>query len=151
MAKNDERAMKAFIRHKAERGLKTSDKRAFVVDLFVRANRHFTVEDLYNAVKARRPGISYSTVYRALRLLTECGIASTSKFGDSVARYEPVDRSGHHDHLVCRKCGRIIEFENLEIEKIQQRVARKYRFTVTAHRLELYGVCRACQQKKRRH
>lgn len=150
MNRKDNRVMKAFIKHKTERGLKSSSKRAFIVDYFVRANRHYTVEDLYNAVKARRSGISYSTVYRALRLLADCGIASESKFGDSVARYEPVDRSSHHDHLVCRRCGRIIEFENREIENIQQRVARKYRFTVTAHRLELYGVCRACQQKKRR-
>ncbi|MBE0434020.1 transcriptional repressor [candidate division WOR-3 bacterium] len=150
MNRKNDRAIDAFIRHKAERGLKSSGKRAFVVDFFIRANRHFTVEDLYNAVKARRPGISYSTVYRALRLLTECGIAAESMFGESVTRYEPIERSGHHDHLICRKCGRIIEFENLEIEKLQQRVARKYRFTVTAHRLELYGVCRECQRPARR-
>lgn len=146
----NERAMNAFIQHKAERGLKSSSKRAFVVDFFLRANRHFTVEELHDEIKARKTGISYSTVYRALRLLTECGVATESMFGESVTRYEPIERSGHHDHLICRKCGRIIEFENSEIERLQQGVARKYGFSVAAHRLELYGICRECRRLARR-
>lgn len=150
MDNKHEQAITAFDRHKAERGLKTSSKRAFVVDFFMRANRHFTVEELYNEIKARRPGISYTTVYRALRLLAECGIADESMFGESAMRYEPVGRSGHHDHLICRQCGRIIEFENREIERLQRGVARRYGFSVAAHRLELYGVCRDCQRPRRR-
>ena len=140
-------AMRSFTEHKAARGLKSSSKRAFIVDFFMKAHRHFTVEELYNEIKSRKPGISYTTVYRTLKLLTECGIACESVFDDSVSRYEPLGRSAHHDHLICRTCGRIIEFENPRIERLQNEVARRYRFRVAAHRLEIYGDCSECQKK----
>lgn len=146
----DSEAMKSFARHKTKYGLKSSNKRTFIIDFFMKAGRHFTVEELYNEIKKHRKGISYSTVYRALKLLADCGLASESMFGDSVSRYEPISRSDHHDHLICRRCGKIIEFENGKIEQLQHNVAEKYGFSVSAHRLELYGVCRECQRKRRR-
>lgn len=142
--------MHSFARHKAKHGLKSSEKRSFVVEYFLKAGRHFTVEELYDEVKKHRPGISYSTVYRALKLLQECEIANESMFGNSVSRFEPISKSEHHDHLVCQKCGRIIEFENDKIEKLQIDVAQKYGFNVSAHRLELYGICRICKKQGRR-
>ncbi|UCF69705.1 MAG: transcriptional repressor [candidate division WOR-3 bacterium] len=141
-------AIARFAKHKSTHGLKSSDKRSFVVDHFIQADRHFTVEELYFEVKKLRPEISYSTVYRALKLLAKCGLASESMFGETVSRYEPVHSSAHHDHLVCNKCGRIIEFENDKIEKLQKDVARNYDFLVSAHRLELYGLCKKCRRKK---
>lgn len=140
-------AVERFARHKSVHGLKSSDKRSFVVDYFIQTDRHFTVEELYFEIKKLRPGISYSTVYRTLKLLAQCGLATESMFGESKSRYEPVHNSGHHDHLVCRKCGKIIEFENDKIEKLQKDVARNYGFHVSAHRLELYGLCKKCQKK----
>ena len=142
--------LQSFIKHRAKCGLKSSDKRTYVVDFFVKAGRHFTVEELYNEIKKQKSGISYSTVYRALKLLKQWGLANESMFGNSVTRYEPVDKSEHHDHLVCQECGRIIEFENGKIEKLQHDVAQKYGFTVSAHRLELYGICQECRKKARR-
>jgi len=141
-------AIEQFTRHKSIHRLKSSDKRSFVVDYFIQTDRHFTVEELYNAIKKLKPGISYSTVYRTLKLLAQCGLASESMFGESVSRYEPVHSTGHHDHLVCRECGKIIEFENDKIEKLQKDVARNYGFHVSAHRLELYGLCKKCRRKK---
>lgn len=143
-------AMHSFARHKVKHGLKSSEKRYFVVEFFLKAQRHFTVEELYNEIKKVRPDISYSTVYRTLKLLRECEVANESMFGESVSRFEPVCKSEHHDHLVCSKCGRIIEFENDKIEKLQSDVAQRYGFSVSAHRLELYGTCRSCRRKKRR-
>ncbi len=142
--------LQTFIRRRAKYGLKSSDKRTFVVDYFVKAGRHFTVEELYNEIRKTKSGISYSTVYRALKLLTRWGLAGESLFGNSVSRYEPIDKSEHHDHLICHGCGKIIEFENGKIEKLQRDVAKKYGFNVSAHRLELYGICRECKKKRRR-
>lgn len=144
------KTLQRFIKQRSKYGLKCSDKRTYVVDYFIRAGRHFTVEELYNEIKKRKTGISYSTVYRALKLLTQWGLAGESMFGDSVSRYEPISRSGHHDHLVCQVCGKIIEFENGKIERLQDDVAHRYGFDVTTHRLELYGVCRECRKKRRR-
>jgi Fur family ferric uptake transcriptional regulator len=142
--------LKNFVDHPAKHGLKSSDKRYFIIDYFVKQDRHFTVEELHDEIKKINPEISYSTVYRALKLLTQCGLASECTFDTSVVRYEPVHQARHHDHLICRRCGKIIEFENARIEQLQNGVARKYSFLVSSHKLELYGVCRTCQQSKKR-
>ncbi len=132
--------------HKARFGLKSSNKRSFIIDYFLKADRHFTVEELYDEIKQKKPEISYSTVYRALKLLAECKLAGQCTFGDSASRYEPIHQYEHHDHLICRRCGRIIEFENDKIERLQKDVARRYGFHVSAHKLELYGMCRKCRK-----
>jgi Fur family ferric uptake transcriptional regulator len=144
--KTQAQAMKRFIEHRSRRGLKSSDKRSFIVNYFIEANRHFSVEELYDEIRLVKPEISYSTVYRALKLLVSCGLATECTFEDSIVRFEPTHQSEHHDHLVCRVCGKIIEFENDKIEKLQKEVARKYGFHVTAHRLQLYGECRKCRK-----
>lgn len=147
---NTRYAIRKFTEHKAQRGLKHSAKRSFIVDYFVARDRHYTVEELYDEIRRERPEIGYSTVYRALKLLVSCGLASECTFEDSAARYEPTHRSEHHDHLICRVCGRIIEFENDKIERLQRDVARKYGFHVSAHRLQLYGECRQCRNKRKK-
>jgi Fur family ferric uptake transcriptional regulator len=88
-------------------------------------------------------------VYRTLKLLADAGLAEARRFEDGFTRYEYTVAIGHHDHLICTKCGTIIEFENARIEKLQQDVARKNRFQVKNHKLELYGLCAACQGKRR--
>jgi Fur family ferric uptake transcriptional regulator len=146
---NDADTLERFIEHKSKHGLKTSDKRFFVVTYFVKEDRHFTVEELYDEIKRFQPEISYSTVYRALKLLVQCGLATKCTFDESAERYEPVHKSQHHDHLICRKCGKIIEFENDKIEKLQKEVAQRYHFRITAHRLQLYGVCSECRKSNK--
>lgn len=141
-------AIERFSEHKFKRGLKTSGKRLFIVDYFVDADRHYTVEELYEEIKKIKPGIGYSTVYRALKLLVSCGLANECSFDDAAVRYEPVHHAEHHDHLICRSCGRIIEFENAKIEKLQRDVARRYGFHVSAHKLQLYGECRVCRKSR---
>lgn len=138
--------LEKLIEHKARFGLKSSNKRSFIIDYFLEADRHFTVEELYDEIKQKKPEISYSTVYRALKLLAECELAGQCTFGDSASRYEPIHQYEHHDHLICRRCGRIIEFENDKIERLQKDVARRYGFHVSAHKLELYGMCRKCRK-----
>ncbi|HEC79478.1 MAG TPA: transcriptional repressor [candidate division WOR-3 bacterium] len=143
--------LEQFHRLKSNRGLKRSSKRSFVIDYFMKQDRHYSVEGLYEEVKRLNPGISYSTVYRTLNLLVELGLATACDFGSGILKFEPAHRAGHHDHLVCRRCGRIIEFENPEIEKLQNKVAKKYRFLVDSHRMELYGLCEKCQKPRRRN
>ena len=142
--------LREFYRCRLKRGLKSSSKRSLVIEYFVKKDRHYSVEELYNEIKRANPKVSFSTVYRALKLLSNCGLASRCNFGDGIIRFEPVHKAQHHDHLVCRKCGKIIVFENEEIEKIQRNVAKKYTFLVSSHRMEMYGLCNDCQKKQRR-
>lgn len=140
----------AFDRVKAAQGLKTSIKRASIVRYFFQKDRHYTAEELYDELKPRHPAISFSTVYRALKLLASCNLALERHFDRGVTRFEPAHRHEHHDHLVCLQCGRIIEFADRDLEATQSAIARRYRFQVASHRLEMYGCCRSCRQKKHR-
>ena len=130
-------------------GLKSTRQRDVVLNAFVSAGRHLSAEELYLLVKKSNPGIGYATVYRTLKLLAEAGLADERRFEDGFTRYEYNASDGHHDHLICTRCGKIIEFENERIEQLQQDVARKNRFKVQSHKLELYGLCSDCQGKKK--
>ena len=107
-----------------------------------------SAEELYARVKKAHSGIGYATVYRALKLFAEAGLAEERRFEDGFTRYEYRATDGHHDHLICTKCGRILEFENERIEELQDAVAKKNRFQVQSHKLELYGLCFECRKKE---
>jgi Fur family ferric uptake transcriptional regulator len=92
--------------------------------------------------------VGYATVYRTMELLSESGVVQEHKFGDGFTRYELSDEAAHHDHLVCLECDKIIEFEEPQIEVLQDRVAKRYGFLVRAHKHEMYGICAECQKPK---
>jgi Fur family transcriptional regulator, ferric uptake regulator len=132
----------------AVKGLKSTTQRGKILKIFVDARQHLSAEELFLRVKKAHPGIGYATVYRTLKLLAEAGLAQERRFEDGFTRYEHTNADTHHDHLICTRCGAIIEFENERIEQLQQDVAKKNRFKVQTHKLELYGLCEACQGKK---
>ncbi len=134
-----------FTHFLSERGLRLTGQRRIIGDLFFRFEGHHSAEEIARRVREAHPGIGQATVYRTLKLLREAGLATGMNTGDGLARYESPFRRSHHDHLVCRHCGRIVEFENDQIEELQQRVAERHGFVVTDHRLELFGVCGACR------
>lgn len=134
-----------FSDYLAERGLRLTGQRRIIADIFFRSEGHHSAEEIARMVREAHQGIGPATVYRTLKLLREAGLAAGMNTGDGLARYESPFRRAHHDHLVCRRCGRIVEFENDQIEALQQRVAERHGFVVTDHRLELFGVCGACR------
>ncbi|BDG06415.1 Fur family transcriptional regulator [Anaeromyxobacter oryzae] len=133
-----------------ERGLKHSRQRERIAQTFFDMGGHVTVEQL--VVRCRRDDarISVATVYRTMKLLAECGLASARQFGDGQTRYEPAAGRAHHDHLICTSCGEIVEFANERIETLQALVARRHGFEVESHRLELYGRCARCKAARPR-
>jgi Fur family ferric uptake transcriptional regulator len=133
-----------FRQYIADQGLKSTPQREIILDEFLRLE-HPSTEDLYQSLRRKHPNIGYATVHRALKLFAECGIATVRNFGDGAQRFESCPQGEHHDHLVCTECGLIIEFENSQIEKLQQQVAQSHSFSVIDHRLELYGRCEKCQ------
>ena len=124
------------------RGLKSTQQRDTIVELFLRSTGHISIEDLLARVRKRSPRVGYATVYRTLKLLADCGIAAARQFGDGQTRYEVMGDEAHHDHLICIQCGLILEFENDAIEKLQDEMAdRLGGFRLVRHKLELYGLC----------
>ncbi len=135
-----------FKDHLRKQGLKSTAQRDDIAHVFFASKRHISVEELYRDVKRVNPRIGYATVYRTIKLLAECGLALERHFRDGEARYERAEGS-HHDHLICERCGKIVEFEEDRIEALQSEVAKRLGFVFTGHKMELYGVCRDCQRK----
>ncbi len=134
-----------FKDHLRAQRLKSTAQRDTIVRAFLDTQRHVSVEELYNEVRRRNPRIGYATVYRTMKLLTECGIAAERHFRDGEARYESAAKR-HHDHLICERCGRIVEFEEPRIEDLQEQIAKRLGFQFTGHKMELYGICRDCRR-----
>jgi Fur family ferric uptake transcriptional regulator len=132
----------------AGQGLKSTSQRDSILKTFVDASQHLSAEELYARVKKTHPRIGYATVYRTLKLLAGAGMAEERRFEDGFTRYEFKASKSHHDHLICTRCGEIVEFENERIEELQQDMARKNGFQVQSHKLEIYGLCSVCQGKK---
>ena len=120
--------------------LNTTQQRELIVDHFLRSRDHISIDELLTRVRKRNKRVGYATVYRTLKLLVDCGLALQRQFGDGQARYEVAGE--HHDHLICTKCGLILEFEDDEIERLQDKIAERLGgFKVVRHRHELYGLC----------
>jgi Fur family ferric uptake transcriptional regulator len=127
-------------------GLKTTRQRERVVRAFFAAGRHLTAEQLHQRIQDQAPGIGLVTVYRTLKLLREAGLATGRQFGDAYTRFDPTPADRPHDHLICTRCGKIQEFQATTLYALRERVARSQGFTVTEHRLDLYGLCRECSR-----
>jgi Fur family transcriptional regulator, ferric uptake regulator len=136
--------------HMVKRGLRSTDQRRLIVETFFTSPNHVSIEELLAQVRQQDPRVGYATVYRTLKLLTECGVAFERKFGDGLTRYELADEASHHDHLICVDCGKIIEFEEPKIEELQERIAQRYGFLLKTHKHEMYGTCSDCQAKAAR-
>ena len=124
--------------------LKITHQRRAVLNAFLNSDKHVSVEELYTTITETEPKIGLATVYRTLALLTKSGLALEMDFGDGQKRYEHSYMHAHHDHMVCTECGKIIEFNHPLIEKFQEEVARQNGFTITSHKLDLFGHCNDC-------
>ncbi len=131
-----------------KKGLRSTDQRRLIVETFFRSQNHVSIEELLTQVRAQDAKVGYATVYRTLKLLTECGVAYERRFGDGLTRYELADEEAHHhDHLICVECSSITEFEEPRIEELQEEIATRYGFKLRSHKHEMYGTCPDCQAK----
>jgi Fur family ferric uptake transcriptional regulator len=126
--------------------LKHTRQREAILEVFLDTRGHVTSEDLFRKVRELHPRIGYTTVYRTMKILCDAGLASERRFDDGATRYE-IEQE-HHDHMVCVRCGKILEFECSMIEDAQRDIVKRYGFRLLRHRHELYGYCSACQQQR---
>jgi Fur family ferric uptake transcriptional regulator len=123
----------------AEKGMKMTDQRRTIARVLSDATDHPDVEEVHKRAAAEDPRISIATVYRTVRLFEEAGIVERHEFGDGRARYEETPAT-HHDHLVDLRSGKVTEFRNDEIERLQHEIARAHGYKLVGHRLELFVV-----------
>ena len=129
-----------------ENSLKFTKQRELVLKFLYENDGHFTPEDIYTSLKEQYPdvNIGIATVYRTLTLLETSQIASSISFGVQGKKYE-LGLKKHHDHLICTKCGAIIEFFDETIEKRQEEIAKKFNFKMNDHTMKIFGLCEKCQ------
>jgi Fur family ferric uptake transcriptional regulator len=137
--------MQVFMEYLEQKKQKLTSHRELILDNFIGNEGHRSVDDLYRAVREQDPRIGYTTVYRTMKLLVECGLAREIDLADGITRYEHLYNHQHHDHMICMQCGSSIEFYNEEIEAIQDAASEQLGFKVTDHRLQIYGLCKQCR------
>lgn len=135
-----------FHDHLKRERLKRTSQRDLILDVFLDTEGHVSSEDLYSIVKAKDSTVGFTTVYRTLKLLKECGLARELEFHDGRMLYEHEYKHTHHDHLICTECGALIEFYSEEIEKLQDQITRRYRFKPLRHSHRIFGICSNCQK-----
>ncbi|MBI1986053.1 MAG: transcriptional repressor [Rhodospirillales bacterium] len=122
-----------------EKGMKMTEQRRIIARVLSAADDHPDVEEVYRRASKLDPKISIATVYRTVRLFEEANIVERHDFGNGRSRYEEATDE-HHDHLIDIQSGKVIEFQNAEIEDLQEKIAKKHGMKLVGHRLELYGV-----------
>lgn len=137
------------------RGYRITVPRQAILNVLSKTDKHLSAEDIYLAVHKVYPAIGLTTVYRTLELLVQMGLVFKFDFGDGRARYELAQGPGgirHHHHLVCTKCGRVIDYtdfideEKELLRKTEEGLAKKYKFKIKNHLIQFYGICDKCQK-----
>src|SRR5512141_974320 len=139
-----------FHNHLKRVGLKHTEQRDTILRTFLETRDHLSTDELHRLVKKKDAKIGFTTVYRTLKLLAECGLASEVAFHDGAARYEHKYNRRSHHHMVCTNCGTSVEFFSPEIGKLEHEIGRRYKFSTTRHNFQIYGLCESCRKKAAR-
>jgi Fur family transcriptional regulator, ferric uptake regulator len=128
-----------------EKGYRLTPQRIMVLDALHSVDRHISAEEIFAKVKAKYPYANISTVYRTLELLKELGLINEIDMGDGRVRYHHAEK-GHHHHLICSKCGNVIDLPESAFHKLTQDLARDYKFKADLRHLAIFGLCSNCQK-----
>ena len=136
-----------LLRHLRKVGLKQTEQRNTILKTFLETRDHLSTDELHRLVKKKDPHIGITTVYRTLKLLADCGLASEVAFHDGITRYEHQYNRRSHHHMVCTECGTSVEFFSPEVGELEQEIGRKHHFVTTRHTFQIYGICEECRKK----
>jgi Fur family transcriptional regulator, ferric uptake regulator len=140
-------AQEILHRHLKDVGLKQTAQRDTILRTFLETRDHLSTDELHRLVQKKDSGIGYTTVYRTLKLLAECGLASEVAFHDGIARYEHQYNRRSHHHMVCTSCGSSVEFFSQEVGQLEREIGHKYNYLTTRHTFQIYGICEDCRKK----
>lgn len=142
MTKKDNRSKLLDVTFK-QAGLKKTLPRQLIFDVLENnSQRHFSAEELYQVLLERGSAVSIATVYRVLAQFEAVGLVIRHQFDSNTSFFE-LSKHGHHDHIVCVNCGKIIEFNNDDIERLQQEIAEKHGLNLVTHTLCMFGTCQS--------
>ena len=140
--------VRLFTRYLKEQGLPLTHQREAVAQVLFSAEAHLSADDVEGELRKRGERIGKATVYRTLDLLVKSNLVDEFDFGEGFRRYEHrLRKQPGHQHLICQSCGGVEEFAMPELPAIEARAARELGFRPQRHRLEIFGLCRSCQEK----
>jgi len=130
-------------------GLDRIDERLRVLATFLGTENHLTASELTVILKEQGISVPEEFVAENLRLFAQYGFAQEKHFTDQATHYEHHHLGKHHDHMICVRCGAVLEFYNPEMEALQAETARRMGFHDLQHRMEIYGLCSNCLRKRK--
>jgi Fur family ferric uptake transcriptional regulator len=142
--------LQAIAEFMRSRGLKLTGPRRRVVEKLLQVRGHVGADDLIDLLRKDRTPVSKATVYRTLALVSQSGLIDGHDFDRGKRVYEPMVGRAHHDHLYCIACGKVIEFTEEAIERLQDKVVQRHRFTPVYHSHKIFGYCFACRDRSPR-
>jgi Fur family ferric uptake transcriptional regulator len=141
---------KSFAQYLNTRKLKLTPERKIVLQEMFKSPGHLEAEEVLFSLRKRKKCASRATVYRTLELLVDSGIVRKVDLGHEHSHYELVADHPHHEHMICLKCGKVIEFSDKEMEGDLNKLCKKSGFEHTSHRFEIFGHCGKCRKSQQR-
>jgi Fur family ferric uptake transcriptional regulator len=129
----------------SEQGYRMTPQRMLVLAAIEKSDHHISAEEIYAQVVARYPHVNISTVYRTLELLSRLGLVTETDMGGGRVRYHPADK-GHHHHLVCQECGRVIDLDEVVLHQLRDILKKEYNFNADMRHLAFFGRCADCNE-----
>jgi Fur family ferric uptake transcriptional regulator len=129
-------------------GHRLTPQRLLVIEALHNADKHISAEEIYAQLHNRYPYANISTVYRTLELLKEIKLVTETNFGEGRVRYHVAEK-GHHHHLVCHSCGKVIDLKEFVLQPLKDTLFREYGFDADLRHLAISGECRGCRRKNR--
>jgi Fur family ferric uptake transcriptional regulator len=129
-----------------EKGYRLTPQRLMILQAIESSDEHISAEEIFSGVTAKYPHVNISTVYRTLELLKKLGMVYEIDLGEGRVRYH-AEESGHHHHLVCQKCGRVIDIKEASLSSLRDVLLRDYDFQAELKHVGIFGVCSHCRKK----
>lgn len=139
--------LERFRRHLRDHHLPVTRQRDLIAQTVLTSDEHLSVETIQRQLKEQGERVGTATIYRTLDVLVRSGLVRAHDFGEGFKRYEPMPQQAHHEHLICLRCGKVVEFQNERLERMLPIIADEHAFQHQRHRVEVYGLCRECRRR----
>jgi len=141
---------KIFGEYIRSEGLRETAQRMLVLDAFLDSDDHVSAEDIYLLVNQKKRRVGFTTVYRTMKLIADCGLANEVMFDDGIARFEHMYGRQHHHHLICTRCKKVIEFTSAAMDRVEKSLLSEHQFEAHYHQYKIFGLCRECSRRRDR-